>query len=190
MDNPLIGEGEKTLMGLRLRIRPSLKQPLEVKYAVFSDSRFFMPEFYEQFEPFLPEGFDLIDKPMNQNAFEFCLGFSGRNTDSRGFLAELALRGYENRVGAEFFPRTGFQVDAEGLQPEDILGYYQGAPELGHTHAGIYMGEGRVRSRWGRMSPILEHPILEVLPLYVQRRSNSLEIPGVEIGEVGYQVFR
>ena len=59
----------------------------------------------------------------------------------------------------------------DDLQEDDIVAYYKTDPDIGgFNHAAIYIGDGRVRGRWGYNEktgfggPVIESPIEEVLP--------------------------
>ncbi|MDP2925584.1 MAG: hypothetical protein Q8N99_04390 [Nanoarchaeota archaeon] len=155
-----IRERWKTTGGLRLCKHPSLDEPPRVKYAVFSDRRVFdrkkFDKVWKLFESFLAEEFYFRGGPLNENAFEFCLGMQrkGEEFSSSDFKNALVAREYNRESG--------------GPQLGDIIAYYfQGGLNI-YTHAGIYFGNEVVRSRWGENGPIVEHPILEVLPLYIE----------------------
>jgi len=150
--------GMKTTGGLRLSILPKLSSPPEIKFAVFSDSRFWDPEQYEKFSRFLPEEFSLLGPPKEgQNCFGFVLDLE-RNLDRWEFCRILHHQGYEQFLDKQL--KTG-----------DIIAYYGADPDItGYTHAAKYVGDGRVISRCGFREgfggPVIEHPIKEIIPAY------------------------
>jgi hypothetical protein len=153
--NP-IEEGYETTGGLVLKKRPSLSDLPEVKFAVFSDSRFFGPRYLE-FEHFLPEGFLVVGPPNGQNCFEHCLNANGNHKtfDRWDILQEFEKHKYA--TVSENVPRLN-----------DIICYYVFDPDLdGYSHSGVCVGVESVSSRWGRHSPLIVHPINEVLPAYM-----------------------
>jgi hypothetical protein len=186
--NP-IKEGSLTKGGLRLHKHPSLDEPPQVKYAVFSDKRVFNRKKFDKvrklFEDFLPEGFYFRGGPLNENAFEFSVIAADINNqrdpvyeevNSNDFVKKLKNKGYDRETKEPFLG--------------DIIAYYfQGGLNV-YTHAGVYFGNGVVRSIWGENGPLVEHPILEVLPLYIGYYG-ALDIPeSIDRGLIKYDVFR
>ena len=153
-----IRAGMLTESGLVLSVLPSLDSFPEIKFAVFDDIRFYDPNHYRKFFPFIPQGFDIVGPPQkNQNCFAYALG-KDYAFDRWAFLQLLNEESYKPIFGE--------------LSMGDIVAYYNLDPDInGYGHAAQYVGNGRVRSRWGISrngfgSPIIEHPIDEVSPLY------------------------
>lgn len=165
-------EGDKTLGGsdlTKLSRSPSIGSPEEIAYAVFSDTRFRMCHLYEKFSEFLPKEFTIIDGPNAQNCFMYSMGIDPKTTKKFGrnaFDAELVKRKYECIPFQNTLPEKG-----------DIIVYsINGMIDTVRQHAAIYMGDGRVRSRWGYHFPVVEHPLKAVLSTYWNRDENYISI--------------
>ncbi len=149
----------KTNSGFILTESPSLESPDEIKYAVFDDARFWTPKDYMKFEPFLPEGVSIVGPPKKgQNCFGFSLNDS-----------------YFNRWGFRKILDIGYDRirDEETIRRGDVVAYCGLDPDMsGFLHSGVYQGDGMVRGRWGiddktrYGSPVIEHPLREILPTY------------------------
>jgi len=166
MFNP--NEGDQTLEGITLSNQPSLSEDEKTKFAVFTDSRFYMNHLFEKLIPFLPENFEVIDKPNGQNCFMYSLDIKNRKKKfgAREFNLELERRGYQCQ---------DFSTDQ--IRKGDIIVYsIPGFVDSIRTHAGIYVGNERVQSRWGQNSPLIEHPIKEVVPNYWNKDERYLTI--------------
>ena len=143
-------DGMKTSKGLVLRLNPSINEDPEIKFAPFSDKRIVDPTHYLKFQRFLPQEIELVSPPIEGwNSFGFVLGRS----DSLNV--------------SEFRDLTkDYQFQHKKLEVNDVviyLGWDDGwCPEF--LHAGIYLGDERVRSVWVDGGPVVEHPIKEVLP--------------------------
>lgn len=151
-------EGDSTTEGMVLRETPSLTDPPETKFAVFSDARFYMRKHYRKLLPFLPREFEVLDGPSGQNCFMYALDIPKQKPPfgRAEFDAELARRGYT------CVP----YLDAEPV-PDDLIVYNVATMiDAVRTHAAKFVGGDRVRSRWGKNSPLLEHPLEEVVPNY------------------------
>ncbi len=155
-------EGHKTLGGNQfctLQKRPPLGYADESSYAVFTDTRFRMRHLFHKFAEFLPAEFTIIDPPNGQNCFMHALNIDPKTTRKFGrdlFDEELTKRGYQC-------------IDYEDTQPQagDIIVYsVEGIIDSIREHAALYVGDGRVRSRWGYHSPLVEHPLKAVLSGY------------------------
>jgi hypothetical protein len=160
--------GDLTLEGLTLKEKPSLSEEDNTKFAVFSDQRLYQNHLFEKLLPFFPEGFDVIEGPNGQNCFMYCLNIptQKRTFGRREFDAELEKRGYVYR-----------DFSMNDLLVGDIIVY--SVPTFLdpiRKHAGIYVGNGRVRSRWGQNSPLVEHPLKEVVPNYWNKDEQYLTI--------------
>jgi len=190
-----IKEGRKTTGGLKLYGRPKLIDPPRVKYAVFSDERVFDKKkfwrVWKKFEEFLPEGFKFRGGPMNQNAFEFALKSGDLSKDYQG--GKILPWNFENELKDGDYSKC---VDSD-LEIGDVVCYhsYLLSKVSKCVHAGVYFGDGIVRSRWGPLdaeidSPLVDHLIDEILPFYISYRG-ALDIPE-SIGKdvVSYDVFR
>lgn len=155
---PRIKKGMRTEHGLRLQNCPSLSDDPKVKFAAWDDSRFWMPEHYKKFENFIPKEFQIIGPPVEgQNCFGYALGFN-QTLDRREFTE---LLGGHDWVGGS----------VEDLAEGDVVAYFKYDPDIdGFNHAGIYVGNGRIRDRSGQFAgfggPLIEHPIAEILPPY------------------------
>jgi len=150
-DNYQPHKGSWTTRGLVLREKPSLDLPPEVKFAAFSDDRFFTQKHYKKFEAFLPKEFSIVGPPEEQDCFGFCLDVS-------------------HVVGREKFQEVMYRLGTEAdqnLTLGDTILYYHDVGISILNHAGKYIGEGMVSSRWGVGSPVIQHPIDEVLPHYL-----------------------
>ncbi len=151
-------EGDTTIEGLRLTHRPSLAEPDEVKFAAMSDVRFYCRHLYAKLMPFLPEEFTVVAPPNGQNCFMHALDIDPSQAPfgRREFDRELQCRGYR------CMPFAGNQP-----QKQDIIVYsVEGVIDSIREHAAVYVGNGRVQSRWGSNSPLLEHPYHQVVPTY------------------------
>jgi len=164
-----IRDGMITTGGLRLKEGPVLEDPVEVKFAPLSDKRFYDENFYEQFEGFLPSELDMVGPPLDQNAFGYCFDIFGE-IGSRQFYDLLKSHRYESK-------------SKHNLELGDIIAVFRIDPDFGPTtHAGIYLGDGLMRSRWGHESPLIEHPV-DVLPHYCDHRDDST---GTFTGKIYY----
>jgi len=155
---PQIKPGAKTTEGLRLKLNPSLSDPPEVKFAPFSDDRILDSSEYLKFQDFLPKEIKLIGPPDGSPE-------PGRNCWGYTHGDRLDM------PAAEF--RRSLNADYQQFMEEDIpqftLLVYAGmddGADVQLLHAGIYQGEGIVRSRWCDGGPVVEHPIEEVLPTF------------------------
>jgi hypothetical protein len=160
--------GDLVRGGQVLSFTPPLASSAEVKFAVFNHPGINIPRLYHKFIPFLPEGFSIVGEPNGQNCYMYCLGIiSGRaQFDRRQFDHELENRGYQHQ-----------RYSSETVQIGDIIVYSVSGPlDSYRRHAAIYVGNGKVRSRWGHNSPVLEHPLEEVLPTYWDGFEPNLEI--------------
>ena len=138
-----------------LFINPSLSDIPEVKFAPFLRSNYSMTDKnYLKFQRFLPDCIKLVGPPVKgAGCFSYALGLEGSVTP-REFHKIAIERGLEWKAGKP--------------EKNDIIVY------LGHDngvcpkflHAGIYLGDDRVRSRWTIDGPVVEHPIREVLPTF------------------------
>lgn len=151
-------EGDKTTEGMVLHERPSLTDPPEIKFAVFSDVRFYMRKHYRKLLSFLPEEFEVLAEPSGQNCFMYALGIekSREEFGRKLFDAELARRNY---VCTNY-------MDTQPMKDDIIVYSIANIIDSQRTHAAKFMGSGRVRSRWGKGSPLIEHPLEEVVPTY------------------------
>jgi hypothetical protein len=161
-------EGDQTLEGIALSNQPSLSEDEKIKFAVFTDSRFYMPYLFEKLIPFLPEEFKIVDEPNGQNCFMYSLNIKTRRKKfgAKDFDLELERRGYQYQ---------DFSITQ--LIEGDIIVYsiHRFIHSI-RTHAGIYVGNGRIQSRWGQNSPLIEHPIKEVVPNYWNKDERYLTI--------------
>ncbi len=161
--------GDRTTRGLTLSERPSLSGEDEmVKFAAFSDARIRMRQHCRKLIPFLPEGFEWIDDPNGQNCFMYSLGVPprGEKFGRREFDAELERRLY-----------LPLEYHDQEVREGDIVVYsVQGIIDRTREHAAVYMGDGRVRSRWGIDGPLIEHPLKEVISIYWDRDDRTLSI--------------
>jgi hypothetical protein len=161
--------GDITIEGRQLTNTPSLSDDEKVKFAAFTDPRFYLPHLYRKLIPFLPERFEVIDGPNRQNCYMYCLNIDPKRTkrfERREFDMELEKRGYNY-----------YEFSRKNLRVGDIIVYsvFNHIDSI-RTHAGIYIGNGRVRSRWGYNSPLIEHPLEEVIPPYWNREERFLTI--------------
>ena len=146
---------EKKVSGSDLLINPPLNASPEVKFAPFlrdNYSSIINPKKYLKFQRFLPDSIKLVGPPVKgANCFSYVLGLDNSVT-SHEFHDIAIARGLEWKTGE--------------IENGDIIVY------LGHDngvcpeflHAGVYLGDDRVRSRWGIGGPVVEHPIGELLP--------------------------
>ncbi len=170
MFNP--NEGDQTLEGITLSIQPSLSEDEKTKFAVFTDSRFYMAHLFEKLIPFLPEDFEIIAEPNGQNCFMYCLDIKPKRREfgRKEFNLELEQRGYRYQGFSKTQPKK-----------DDIIVYsIPGFINSIRKHAGIYMGNGRVQSRWGQNSPLIEHPIEEVVSNYWNKDKRYLTIERID----------
>ena len=132
-----------TTSGLRL-LRPALNSISEVKYSAMNDKRLLDEEQYREFEKFMPAGFSFAGKPENQTVFGYCFDeFDNFGIDRFLFtLDELTEEVSENEK-----------------KKGDIAVYYTDYPGLSEipVHAGLYVGDDVVRSRWINGGPVVEH---------------------------------
>ena len=151
-------EGDRTVEGMTLTKAPSLTAEDHVRFAVFSDVRFYKEHLYHKLLPFLPKEFTVLDGPSGQNCFMHCLDIPPQKAPfgRREFDAELTNRSY------------AWQRYADGEAKEGDIIVYSVASIIDSVreHAALYVGDGRVQSRWGHNSPLVEHPLKEVLPTY------------------------
>jgi cell wall-associated NlpC family hydrolase len=161
--------GDVVRGGQVLSFTPSLASPTEVKFAIFNHPGINIPRLYQKFIPFLPEGFLVAGEPNGQNCYMYCLDIaSGAAAQfERGqFNQELENRGYQYQ-----------RYSSEVVQVGDVIVYsVSGSFDSYRSHAGVYVGSGRVRSRWGYNSPVIEHPLKEVLPTYWDGDESHLTI--------------
>ena len=160
--------GDLTSKGLLLSQKPSLLEGDAIKFSVFTDSRFYISHLFEKLIPFLPDGIEVVGNPNGQNCFMYCLDMSPirRKFGRKAFDVELEHQGYQY---------SNFSKD--NLQIGDIIVYStQGFIDPIGQHAGIYVGNGRVRSRWGKNSPLLEHQLEEVPLNYWNKDEKYLTI--------------
>lgn len=190
---PPIKKGRRTKGGLRLYKRLSLSDPPRAKFAVFSDARLFDKRFWKvwkKFRNFLPPEIIFRGGPLDRNAFESCVVAADVNScreptyeevDSAGFRKRLEDRGYLKGKDLE-------------LQLGDIIGYYIEGEE-DYFHAGKFQADGRAMSRWSSVDkkvvgPLVEHPVLEILPAYMEHK-RALYIPEeIDKGKIRFDVFR
>lgn len=151
-------EGEQTTEGMILREAPLLTDPPETKFAVFSDMRFYMRKHYRKLLPFLPREFEVIGEPNGQNCFMYALDIpkSRKEFGRERFDAELARRNY---VCTPY-------LDIEPVKDDIVVYSIADMIDSFRTHAAKFVGGDRVRSRWGKNSPLIEHPLEEVVPNY------------------------
>lgn len=144
--------GMRTTGGLNLALTPSINSKPEIKFAVFSDARFYDAEHYFKFAPFLPLEIRIIGPPADQNCFGFCMNVSG-------FPSRQEF--------SKWFENQGYLQHFEKPATEDIVLYHHIDPEFGVKHSAVYSKDGRVQSRWGMKSPLIEHPVEQVPPDYM-----------------------
>ncbi|MBW3020912.1 hypothetical protein KY334_06455 [Candidatus Woesearchaeota archaeon] len=160
--------GDLTLEGIALCEKPSLLEEELTKFAVFTDSRFYMKHLFEKLIPFLPQEFEVIEEPNGQNCFMYCLNIPKQKKEfgRRNFNLKLEERGYEY-----------FDFSKGSIEVGDIIVYsVPGIIDSIRRHAGVYVGNGRVRSRWGINSPLIEHPLKEVISNYWNKDERFLTI--------------
>lgn len=161
-------EGGNTTGGMRLSLRPGRDAADNIQYAAFSDIRFYHRHLYRKLIPFLPEDFEVVGEPTGQNCFMHCLDIHPPQKEfgRRAFDAQMEARGFTCLPYKEHEPRKG-----------DIIAYaIDGYIDSIRQHVGLYVGEGRVRSRWGYGSPLIEHPLERVVPTYWNRDPEYLSI--------------
>jgi len=158
----LIKEGDGTSMGLVLTKNPSLLSDPKIKFAVFDHPALFDTERYAELVAFLPKEFSFIEPPKDgQNCFGYAL-------DLEDYIDKWEFDGM-------LYELNYIQCDKDSLENGVVVAYCGADPEFtGFKHAGIYIGDERVRSRWGRLEvkgseqiiggPVVEHPLEEVLP--------------------------
>lgn len=100
-----------------------------------------MSHLFEKLIPFLPQEFDIIDEPNGQNCFMYCLDIpkQRKKFGRKDFDSELEKRGYQY-----------FNYSKESIEIGDIIVY--SIPwfiDSIRQHAGVYVGNGRVQSKWG-----------------------------------------
>jgi len=191
---PPIRAGWRNSEGYRLREKPELSEIPRVKFAVFGDSRLFDRFWvtWKKFRKFLPNEFDFIGGPLNMNSFEDCILAADINNQddpkyeeagSEDFEEKLALRGYSRKNDLK--PQLG-----------DIIAYYcVEKPEV-YIHAGKFQADGRIRSRWSSVDkqvvgPVVDHPVLEILPVYRLSHLGALDIPEkINQDKIRFDVFR
>lgn len=150
--------GDLTIEGNVLTEKPLLSEDEAIKFAVFTDTRFNIAHLFEKLIPFLPEDFEVVGKPNGQNCFMYCLDIPSpkKNFGRNEFDQELENRKYSYSNFSD-----------KDLKIGDIIVYsLPGIINSVRTHAGIYVGNGRAQSRWGMNSPLLEHPLDQVVPTY------------------------
>ena len=160
--------GDLTLEGLALVEKPSLLEEDTIKFSVFTDRRFYILHLFEKLIPFLPEGIEVVGNPNGQNCFMYCLDITPRRKEFgiKEFNMELEHQGYQYS-----------NFSKNNLQIRDIIVYSRpGFIDSIRQHAGIYVGKGRVRSRWGNNSPLLEHQLEEVPLNYWNKDERYLTI--------------
>ncbi len=194
-------EGDLTSGLCRLYLKPSLSESAFVKFAVFTDKRFFMKEYYEKLIPFLPEEIKVIGDITGQNYFQYTLGLENELTYEQN--EELFEKTRKNEYSPFLFGRIEFKRELEKrgygkikfledrLNLGDVIIYkipkrdglhsfskedFEIEPNTIWQHAGVYVGNGRVRSRWRINSPLIEHPLKEVTPNYWDGKIDNLEI--------------
>jgi hypothetical protein len=156
--------GDAVRGGQVLSFTPSLASSAEVKFAIFNHPGINIPRLYQKLIPFLPEGFLVAGEPNGQNCYMYCLDIA--NGAAAQFNQELENRGYQCQGYSSEVVRVG-----------DIIVYSVSGPfDSYRRHAGVYVGNGRVRSRWGYNSPVIEHPLEEVLPTYWDGDESHLAI--------------
>ncbi|MFW6285620.1 MAG: hypothetical protein ACOC16_00445 [Nanoarchaeota archaeon] len=166
MFNP--NSGHPTLEGSFLSYRPSLTQNEAIKFAVFTEPRFYMSHLYKKLIPFVPEEFEVIDKPNGQNCFMYSLGILKPNIrfGREKFYFNLKSRNYQS-----------FNYSKDIVEKGDIIVYSTpGYIDSVIQHAGVYVGNGRVRARWGNNSPLIEHPLKEVISHYWNKDDKYLTV--------------
>ncbi len=160
--------GDITPQGQVLRSRPSDLASDSQKFAAFSDPRLYHNRTYESMAQFLPQSFEIVAPPADQNAFAYVLG-----EQTVGKIASsILLRALEDFS----YPFESFSQAI--LKPGDIVTYALDNQLAGSMvrHAAVYVGDERVRSRWGHYSPVIEHPLTQVLPTYWNKNFESLGV--------------
>jgi len=150
-----IEPGAKTTNGLKLKFNPSLSDSPEVKFAPFSDKRILVPNEYLKFQDYLPKEVRLIGSPdgipeHGRNCWGYCFGDR----------LNLSPGDFKKHLDSDYQ-----QIFSQDI-PEHTLLVYAGmdngiCPQF--LHAGIYQGDGIVKSRWCDGGPVVEHPLKEVL---------------------------
>jgi hypothetical protein len=141
-----VKEGMITTSGLRL-LRPSENSDSEIKYSAMNDRRLLDKEQYLEFEKFMPQGFSFAGKPENQTVFGYCFDYFDY-FDVKRFLTKLEEE-TDHLLGAG--------------EKGDIVVYSTDYPGLSEipVHAGVYLGNNVVSSRWMNGGPVVDHPLDE-----------------------------
>ena len=161
-------EGNSNLDDYFLTLKPSLELPEELKFAAINDPRFRLRHLYKKLEPFLPDEFDLIAPPNRDDCSRFVFGRVFNKKYCWGVhLNHLLNSGYEL-----------ISFDNQLAEIGDVVVYtgtdvYTGPVWI---HVARYVGNSRVRSRWGFYSPVIESPIDQIYSSYWTGKSSDLQL--------------
>ena len=152
---PAPQDGEVIREGIVLTAQPELDQPYFVKFAFTQHPLFKDPVRYLELQPFLPKELSFTAAPdPDLNCFSFVSG-DPKKINRLEFLEKMQGRGYQ--VVQNVRPEKG-----------DFVAYYSLFSSEAPSHAAsvceVVDGSVFVESRWGEASPVLKHPIDQVLP--------------------------
>lgn len=154
-------EGDCIRGKIVLKLTPSLLEPYYVKFAAVQHSLYRDVKRYQELQPFLPAELEFVGPPVpDQNCFAYALNHP-KKIDRFEFAQELDRLGY-NRIERN-------QLLIKG----DIVCYLHFELNDNFSHAGVLVKDNIVASRWGEDAPVLEHPIDQVLPEWMDEAMGS-----------------
>lgn len=152
-------ENHKTISGLKLKINPSLEDVPEIKFAAMDHLGFHQKNNYHKLIPFIPKEFEIVGEPNGQNCYMYCLNINPK------IIKKFERKDFLDQLEKEKFETLSIK---NKLNLGDIITYSIPHPFYGSiiNHVGIYVGDDNVKSRWGYNSPLIKHPLREVIPDY------------------------